>query len=178
LVKRNIEPGRSFKYTLKANYKSPEYFMKRAIQEAKKAYNKGEVPVGAVVVKHNTIIGRGYNQKELKEDTTLHAEILAIRKASRKISSWRLYDCDLYVTLEPCPMCAGAIINARIRKVFFGALDPKAGAVGSILNLFDYKKFNHNVEYQGEILKSDCEIIIKNFFKELRNGLIVTKRNS
>ena len=145
-----------------------EFFMKQAIKEAHKAYKKLEVPVGAVIVKDGKIIARAHNQKETKTDTTKHAEILAIQKASKKLKSWRLIDCELYVTLEPCTMCAGAIINSRIKKVYIGASDEKTGAVGSVLNLFDDYTFNHKVESEKGILKTECEDILKTFFKELR----------
>lgn len=144
-------------------------FMKEALKEAKKAYNKLEVPVGAVIVKDGKIIARAYNKKEEKCDTTNHAEILAIKKASKKLNSWRLLDCDMYVTLEPCSMCAGALIQSRIRKVYIGALDQKTGACGSVLNLLNDFKFNHNVEVENGVLKEECEAILKQFFKELRN---------
>ena len=123
--------------------KTKEYFMKEALKEAEKAYEKLEVPVGAIIVKDGKIIARAYNQKESKTDTTKHAEILAIQKASKKLTSWRLIDCEMYVTLEPCTMCAGAIIHSRIKKVYIGAMDEKTGAVGSVLNLFEDYKFNH-----------------------------------
>lgn len=142
--------------------------MREALKEAKKAYDKLEVPVGCVIVKDDKIIARAHNMKEIKADTTKHAEILAIQKASKKLEAWRLLDCDMYVTLEPCPMCAGAIINSRIKKVYIGTSDDKTGAVGSVLNLFDDYKFNHNVEVETGILKEDCERILKDFFKELR----------
>ena len=142
--------------------------MKQALKEAQKAYNKLEVPVGAVIVKNGKIIARGYNQKETKYDTTKHAEIIAIQKASKKLKSWRLLDCEMYVTLEPCSMCAGAIINSRIKKVYIGTMDEKTGAAGSRLNLFKDYKFNHNVEVETGILKDECEGILKNFFKFLR----------
>ncbi len=145
-----------------------ERFMKEALKEAKKAYNKLEIPVGAVIVKDGKIMARASNQKETKYDTTKHAEILAIQKASKKLKSWRLLDCEMYVTLEPCSMCAGAIINSRIKKVYIGANDEKTGAVGSVFNLFDDYKFNHKVEYEKGILKEQCENILKQFFKELR----------
>lgn len=145
-----------------------EKFMKEALKEAKKAYQKLEIPVGAVIIKNGKIIGRGHNQKETKFDTTKHAEIIAIQKASKKIGAWRLNDCEMYVTLEPCSMCAGAIINSRIKKVYIGASDEKTGAVGSKLNLFTDYKFNHTVEFEKGILQSDCEGIIKQFFKDLR----------
>ena len=145
-----------------------EKFMKEALKEAKKAYDKLEVPVGAVIVKDGKIIARAHNLKETKCDTTNHAEIIAIQKASKKLKSWRLLDCEMYVTLEPCSMCAGAIINSRIKKVYIGANDEKTGAVGSVLNLFEDYKFNHNVEFEKGILKEECENILKDFFKNLR----------
>ena len=145
-----------------------EKFMKEALKEAKKAYEKFEIPVGAIIVKDGKIIARAHNQKETKLDTTKHAEILAIQKASKKLKSWRLIDCEMYVTLEPCSICAGAIINSRIKKVYIGASDPKTGAVGSVLNLFDDYKFNHKPEYEKGIMSKECEKILKNFFKELR----------
>lgn len=147
---------------------SKEYYMKEALKEAQKAYDKLEIPVGAVIVRDGKIIARAYNQKETKTDTTKHAEILAIQKASKKIEAWRLVDCEMYVTLEPCSMCAGAIINSRIKKVYIGAMDEKTGAVGSVFNLFEDYKFNHKVESETGILKEECENILKNFFKELR----------
>ena len=147
-----------------------EIFMKQALKEAQKAYKKLEVPVGCVIVKDNKIIARGYNQKETKFDTTKHAEIIAIQKASKKLQSWRLLDCDMYVTLEPCSMCAGAIINSRIKNLYIGTLDNKTGAAGSVLNLFEDYTFNHKVNVEKNILKDDCEKILKDFFKELRKG--------
>ena len=143
-------------------------FMKEALKEAQKAYDKLEVPVGCVIVKDGKIIARAHNQKETKLDTTKHAEILAIQKASKKIESWRLLDCEMYVTLEPCPMCAGAIINSRIKKVYIGASDEKTGAVGSVFNLLEDYTFNHKVEYEKGVLQEECESILKQFFKELR----------
>ena len=145
-----------------------EKFMKEALKEAKKAYEKLEVPVGCVIVKDGKIIARAHNLKETKADTTKHAEILAIQKASKKLNSWRLLDCEMYVTLEPCSMCAGAIINSRIKKIYIGTLDEKTGACGSVLNLFEDYKFNHKVEVQKDVMKIECETILKKFFKELR----------
>lgn len=145
-----------------------EHFMKEALKEAKKAYDKLEIPVGAVIVKDGKVIARGHNVKEEKKDTTKHAEIIAIQKASKKLDNWRLKDCEMYVTLEPCPMCAGAIIQSRIKKVYIGAMDEKTGACGSVLNLFKDFKFNHNVEAETGILKEECEDLLKNFFIELR----------
>ena len=147
-----------------------EKFMKEALKEAKKAYEKLEVPVGCVIVKNGKIIARSYNQKETKLDTTKHAEISAIQKASKKLNSWRLLDCDMYVTLEPCSMCAGAIINSRIRKVYIGTLDEKTGACGSVLNLFTDYKFNHKVLLEKGILEKECKEILQEFFKELRQS--------
>ena len=142
--------------------------MKEALKEAKKAYKKLEVPVGAVIVKNGEIIAKAHNLKETKKDTTKHAEILAIQRASKKIEAWRLEECEMYVTLEPCTMCAGAIINARIKKVYIGTMDLKTGACGSILNLFKDYKFNHQVECETGIMQNECEKILKDFFKELR----------
>ena len=138
-----------------------EKFMKEALKEAKRAYEKEEIPVGAVIVKDNKIIARAYNQKEEKRDTTKHAEIIAIQKASKKIDAWRLQDCEMYVTLEPCSMCAGAIIQARIKKIYIGTMDEKTGACGSVLNLLEDYKFNHKVEIEKDILKHEWEKIIK-----------------
>ena len=145
-----------------------EKYMKEALKEAKKAYKKLEIPVGAVIVKNGEIIARAYNVKEEKNDTTKHAEILAIQKASKKLKAWRLNDCEMYVTLEPCPMCAGALIQSRIKKVYIGALDEKTGACGSVLNLLEDYKFNHQVEIEKGICKEECVKILKDFFKELR----------
>lgn len=145
-----------------------EKYMKEALKEAKKAYDKLEVPVGAVIVKDGKIVARAHNLKETKYDTTKHAEILAIQKASKKLNSWRLIDCEMYVTLEPCSMCAGALINARLKKVYIGALDEKTGAAGSVLNLFEDYTFNHKVEVEKGIMKEECENLLKDFFKMLR----------
>ena len=143
-------------------------FMKQALKEAKKAYEKLEVPVGAVIVKDGKIIAKAHNLKETKTDTTKHAEILAIQKASKKLESWRLLDCEMYITLEPCSMCAGAIINSSIKKIYIGALDEKTGAAGSVLNLFEDYKFNHKVEVEKGVMQKECENILKDFFKMLR----------
>ena len=143
-------------------------FMQEAIKEAKKAYKKLEVPVGAVIVKNGEIIAKAHNMKETKFDTTKHAEILAIQKASKKLKSWRLIDCDMYITLEPCTMCAWAIINSRIKKIYIGTMDEKTGAAGSKLNLFKDYTFNHNVEIETNVMQEECEKILKDFFKELR----------
>ncbi len=143
--------------------------MLEALKEARKAYKKLEVPVGAIIVKNGEIIARAHNLKETKKDTTKHAEIIAIEKASQKLQAWRLEDCEIYITLEPCTMCAGAIINSRIKKVYIGTMDPKTGACGSVLNIFADYKFNHTVEYETGIMQEECEKLLKDFFKELRN---------
>ena len=145
-----------------------EKFMKEALKEASKAYKKLEVPVGVVIVKDGKVIARAHNVKEEKQDTTKHAEIIAIQKASKKLQNWRLTDCEMYVTLEPCSMCAGAIIQARIKKLYIGTMEPKTGACGSVLNLLEDFTFNHKVEVQNNILQTECENILKSFFKELR----------
>jgi len=141
--------------------------MRAALSLAQKARQADETPIGCVLVQNGKIIARGYNLRQSRQDVTLHAELMAIRKACRKLSSWRLEDCDLYVTLEPCYMCAGAMIQARIRHVYFGAADPKAGAVISKNHLFDLDH-NHHVEYTGGILEGPCSEILTAFFRELR----------
>lgn len=145
-----------------------EKFMNLALKEAKKACDKLEVPVGAIIVKDGEVIAKAHNLKETKFDTTKHAEILAIQKASKRLKSWRLLNCEMYVTLEPCSMCAGAIINSRIKKVYIGAEDEKTGAVGSVFNLLEDYTFNHKVEFEIGILREDCKSILKNFFIQLR----------
>lgn len=145
-------------------------FMNEALKEAKKAYNKGECPIGAVIVKDGVIISKGHNEKELKKDPTAHAEISAIKKACKKLDTWRLNNCDMYVTLEPCPMCAGAIIQSRIGRLFIGALDAKSGAAGSVVDLLRVRGFNHKVEVTYGILSEECSGILKDFFKKLRKG--------
>ena len=141
--------------------------MRAALAEAKKAKAIDEVPVGAVIVYNNQIIARGHNTREKDQSVLGHAEINAIKKASKKIGSWRLEDCDMYVTLEPCSMCSGAIIQSRIKNLYYGAKDPKTGACGSVLNLFE-RPFNHRVNVYDGIHEEECSRIIKDFFKELR----------
>ena len=145
-----------------------EKFMKEALKEARKAYQKEEIPVGAIIVKDDKIIARAHNTKETKGMSINHAEILAIQKACKKLGQWRLINCEMYVTLEPCSMCAGALINSRIEKLYIGTNDEKTGACGSKLNLLEDYKFNHKVEINKYILKEECEKILKDFFKELR----------
>ncbi len=143
------------------------FYMKEALKEAEKAYEKKEVPVGAVIVYQNKIIARAHNIRENKQKTTGHAEILAIEKANKKLKSWRLEDCDLYVTLEPCAMCAGAIMQARIKNVYYSLADPKNGAIGGSFNLYD-NNFNHTVNVNYGILEMESKTLIQNFFKTLR----------
>lgn len=143
-------------------------FMEQALLEAKKALAIGEVPIGAVLVQDGVIIGRGHNQKETLKDPTAHAEIISIRQAAKTIGSWRLTGADLYVTLEPCPMCAGAIVNSRINKLFYGAEDPKTGAVSSLMNLVQDQRLNHHVEVIGGVCQESCSQLLKDFFLVLR----------
>ena len=143
-------------------------FMKIALKEAKKAYDIEEIPVGAIIVKDGKIISRGYNKKEIKQDTTQHAEIIAIQKASKKLGTWRLEGCTMYVTLEPCVMCTGALIQSRIDRVVIGTMDPKTGACGSVLNILKDYKFNHIVENKTGVAEEECKKILQDFFKELR----------
>ena len=145
-----------------------EFFMREALKEAQKAYDQEEVPIGAVVVLNGEIIGRGYNLREKEQDATLHAEIKAIRQANQHLGSWRLEDCELFVTLEPCPMCSGAMILARMKKVIFGAFDPKAGTAGTFMNLLQDSRFNHQVEVEQGVLEEECQEILRSFFKGLR----------
>lgn len=142
--------------------------MKAALTQAQKALALGEVPIGCVIVHEGKIIGRGYNRRNTDKSTLAHAEISAIKKATKVIGDWRLEECDLYVTLEPCQMCAGAIVQARIPRVFIGAMNPKAGCAGSIYNLLEEPAFNHQVEVTRGLLEEECSTILKTFFKELR----------
>lgn len=145
-----------------------EKYMKEALKQAKKAYALGEVPIGCVIVYEGQIIGRGYNRRNTDKNTLAHAEITAINKASKKIGDWRLEDCTLYVTLEPCQMCAGAIVQARIPHVVMGCMNPKAGCAGSILNILDMPEFNHQVAVTRGVLEEECSEMLKTFFTELR----------
>ena len=142
-------------------------FMKEALKQAKSAYEAGEVPIGCVIVSGGRIIGRGHNRREELQDATEHAEMIAIREANRTLGSFRLENCALFVTLEPCPMCAGAIINSRIKRVVFGAYDPKAGSCGSVNNLFSFP-YNHSPEVEGGFMQDECALLLKQFFAELR----------
>lgn len=143
-------------------------FMKEAIRQAKKAEAINETPIGAVIVHKGKIIAKGYNKRETKKNCLCHAEILAINKACKKLGGWRLPECDIYVTLEPCPMCAGTIIQARIDNLYFGAYDKKTGSAKSVINLFEDNLFNHNVNVTGGLMENECSKIISDFFKKLR----------
>lgn len=145
-----------------------EKYMKQAIKLAKKAWKIEEVPIGCVIVHEGKIIGRGYNRRTTDRNPLAHAELIAIKKASKKMGDWRLEDCTLYVTLEPCQMCSGAIVQARMKKVVVGCMNPKAGCAGSILNLLQVDRFNHQVELETGILEEECSEMMKTFFKELR----------
>lgn len=142
-------------------------FMRMALEQAQIAGEMGEVPIGAVVVKDGEVISTGYNLREIKKNSLCHAELIAIHKACEKLGGWRLHECELYVTLEPCPMCAGAIINSRIRRVVFGAFDPKAGSCGSLINLFACD-FNHRPVLEAGVLQQECADLLQSFFKKLR----------
>jgi len=150
--------------------KTHKFYMREALKEAAKASGKLESPIGAVIVHEGKIIARGHNTRETKQDALGHAELAAIRKACQMLGSWRLCDCDLYVTLEPCAMCAGAIIQSRIENLYFGAFDPKAGAAGSVVDLFSVEKFNHRVKVQSGILATECSQILSDFFAALRKS--------
>ncbi|MCM3398042.1 tRNA adenosine(34) deaminase TadA [Oceanobacillus profundus] len=143
-------------------------FMEAAIEEAQKALTLNEVPIGAVIVYNDEIIARGYNLRESSQTTLSHAELIAIQEANEKIGSWRLEDCTLYVTLEPCPMCAGAIVQSRIKRVVYGATDPKAGCAGTLMNLLNEPRFNHQVELTAGVLQTECAALLTDFFRALR----------
>ncbi|OMF13215.1 tRNA-specific adenosine deaminase [Paenibacillus sp. FSL H7-0331] len=142
--------------------------MQAAIEEARKAEELLEVPIGAVVVWQNQIIGRGYNLRESTLDPLAHAELIAIKQASEYLQAWRLLDCKLYVTLEPCPMCAGAIVQARIPQVIYGTVDPKAGCAGTLMNLLQEDRFNHQVDVISGVLQDECSLLLTQFFRKLR----------
>lgn len=145
-----------------------EKYMREAIRQAKKAAALGEVPIGCVIEHQGKIIGRGYNRRTTDHSTLAHAEIIAIKKACRSMGDWRLEDCTMYVTLEPCQMCAGAIVQSRLTRVVVGCMNPKAGCAGSILNLLDVQEFNHQVQLTTGVLEEECSSIMKDFFRELR----------
>lgn len=147
-----------------------EKYMREAIRQAKKAYAIGEVPIGCVIVYEDKIIGRGYNRRTIDKNTLAHAELAAIKKASKKMDDWRLEGCTMYVTLEPCQMCSGAIVQSRMDRVVVGCMNPKAGCAGSILNILQMPEFNHQVELTTGVLEEECSQMMKSFFKELREA--------
>ncbi|MCI8638822.1 MAG: nucleoside deaminase [Coprococcus sp.] len=147
-----------------------ERYMKEAIKQAKKAWKLGEVPIGCVIVSEEKIVGRGYNRRTIDKNTLAHAELQAIRRAGKKMGDWRLDGCTMYVTLEPCQMCAGAIVQARVRRVVIGCMNPKAGCAGSILNLLQVKEFNHQAEITKGVMEEECSGMMKEFFRELRKN--------
>lgn len=145
-----------------------EKYMQLAILEAEKAKEMLEVPIGAIIVYEDEIIGTGYNMREIMQSTVSHAELIAIKRANKRIGSWRLEDCTLYVTLEPCPMCAGAIVQSRIKRVVYGATDPKAGCAGTLMNLLNDDRFNHQAEVTSGVLEEECRVLLTEFFRDLR----------
>ncbi|MCL2863917.1 MAG: tRNA adenosine(34) deaminase TadA [Lachnospiraceae bacterium] len=145
-----------------------EKYMKMAIKQAMKAYALEEVPIGCVIVHERNVVGRGYNRRTIEKSTLAHAELQAIKKAGKKLGDWRLDDCTMYVTLEPCQMCAGAIVQSRIKRVVIGCMNPKAGCAGSIMNLLNIPAFNHQVEISYHVLEEECSVMLKNFFQALR----------
>lgn len=160
---------------MKQTYTTDEKYMKEALKEARKAYRLGEVPIGCVIVYEDKIIGRGYNRRNTDKSTLCHAEITAIKKASKYIGDWRLEGCTIYITLEPCQMCSGAIIQARIDRVVMGSMNPKAGCGGSLLNILQMDCFNHQAEVERGVLDEECSELLTRFFKELRVRLKIEK---
>ena len=153
-------------------------YMKEAIRQAKKAYALNEVPIGCVIVYEDKIIARGYNRRNTDHNTLSHAELIAIRKASKKLGDWRLEGCTMYITLEPCQMCAGAIVQARVSEVVIGSMNAKAGCAGSVLNLLDMKEFNHQVNVTYGVLETECSTMLSEFFKNLREQKKQTKKQN
>ena len=153
---------------MKKRLTKSEKYMKAALREAKKAYKIDEVPIGCVIVQQDKIIARGYNRRNIDKSATAHAEITAIKKAGKKTGDWRLEDCTMYITLEPCQMCAGAIVQARMKEVVIGAMNPKAGCAGSVLNLLKMQQFNHQVQITTGVLGDECSALLTQFFSELR----------
>jgi tRNA(adenine34) deaminase len=151
-----------------SNRESDESFMREALRQAQKAYDADEVPVGAVVVRAGKVIGRAYNQVELLKDATAHAEMLALTQAEAAVGDWRLIDCDLYVTKEPCVMCAGALIHVRIRRLIFGCADTRSGAAGGLINLLQHSALNHDCEITSGVLQNECAAILQDFFRQKR----------
>ena len=166
---RNTDPAEIRK-------KTDEKYMRQALRQAKKAYDLDETPIGCVIVREGKVIGRGYNRRNTDKSPLAHAEITAIRKASKKLGDWRLEECTLYVTLEPCQMCAGAIIQSRMTRVVVGCMNPKAGCAGSVLNLLDVKAFNHQAELTTGVLEEECSALMTGFFRELRERKKMQKK--
>ena len=154
-----------------------EKYMRAALKQAEKAYNLGETPIGCVIVHEDKIIARGYNRRNTDKNPLAHAEVAAIKKASKKLGDWRLEECTLYVTLEPCQMCAGAIVQSRMKKVVIGSMNPKAGCAGSVLNLLEMDGFNHKVEVIRGVLQEECSSMLSDFFKELREKKKMLKKS-
>ena len=169
-LRHKLEQAREQEKAHQIQQEKDALFMREAIKEAKKAAKLGEVPIGCVIVRDDKVIARGYNRRNTDHSTLSHAEITAIKKASNKLKDWRLSDCTLYVTLEPCQMCAGAIIQARLSRVVMGCMNPKAGCGGSILNILEMKEFNHQAEVTRGVEEEECAHILKDFFKDLRGG--------
>lgn len=161
---QNIPP-----LNLPTDFSSHEYWMQQAILLAKEAEELGEVPIGAIIVRGEEVVGLGYNLREQTMDPTAHAEMIAIRDASQHLDAWRLLECRLYVTLEPCPMCAGAIVQSRIPQVIYGTTDPKAGCAGTLMNLLQEPRFNHRTEVIPNVLQEECAHLLTDFFRKLRN---------
>lgn len=164
---------RQSQFTEKEKY----FFMQEALAEAKKAEALAEVPIGAIVVYHGEIIGRGHNLREHSQDATSHAEMFAIREACQHLDSWRLEECQLFVTLEPCPMCSGGMILSRVEEVYFGAYDPKGGTAGTLMNLLTDERFNHRAYVEGGIMEEECGLLLTNFFREIRARKKKTSQN-
>lgn len=154
-----------------------EKFMRQAIAQAKKAEKLMEVPIGCVIVCQGKIIARGYNRRNVDKNTLSHAELNAIRKAAKKLGDWRLDGCEMYVTLEPCQMCAGAIVQSRIKKVYIGCMNPKAGCAGSVLNLLQVERFNHQAEIETGVLEEECSLMLTEFFRKLRDRKAMNGKN-
>ena len=172
-----VRGGKGGKDCFGQQKKTDEKYMRQALRQARKAYALNETPIGCVIVHDGKVIGRGYNRRNTDKNPLAHAEIAAIRKASKKMGDWRLEECTLYVTLEPCQMCAGAIIQSRITRVVVGCMNPKAGCAGSVLNLLDMKAFNHQAELETGVLGEECSALMKEFFKELREGQKMRKKS-
>ena len=155
-----------------------EYFMKKALHQAKRAAAIGEIPIGCIIVRDGKVIARGFNQRRSRKTTLAHAEMIAIDRASRKLGDWRLEGCTMYVTLEPCQMCSGALVQSRIDRVVIGTMNPKAGCAGSILNILRMPEFNHQVEITGGVLQEECSAVLQDFFRDLRIRVKEEKKRS